>query len=118
MMSFMKLTVPLSDERISSRRGYRLDQIDTLAIVNRLMKSGQQPKVLGKTNFNGREIAMIEFAGQNPFDNTITREVLGIDMQDNFVRTHEMYVGTDLVYSLKLEQVTVDGTIPASDFTI
>lgn len=118
MMSFMKMTLPLSDDRISSRRGYRLDQIDTLAIVNRLLKSGQQPRVLGKANVGGREVAMLEFTGANPFDQTITREVLGIDMQDQFVRSHEMYVGADLIYSLKLQQVDIDTQIPASEFTI
>lgn len=118
-LSFMKLTVPLSDERILSRRGYRLDQIDTNAITTRLLGNpALNPKILGKTTVGGREVAVLEFTNANTFDQRITRELLGIDMQDHFVRIHEMYEGQTLVYSLKLETVALDGAISAADFEV
>jgi len=118
LMSMMKLTVPMSDERISSRRGYRLDQIDIAAIVNRLVNPDLKPKVMGKTNVGGREIIVLEFPAQNHMDPAITRELLGIDMQDHFVRIHEMYAGPELVYSLKLQQLDTNVPLTAKDFNI
>lgn len=118
MLGVMKLTVPMSDERIQSRRGYRLDQIDTMAIVQRLVNPALSPKVLGKTNVGGREIIVLEFPAQNHFDPSITREVLGIDMQEHFIRIHEMYAGPELVYSLKLQDVQINAPLSAKDFDI
>lgn len=118
-LSFMKLTVPLTDERILTRRGYRLDQVDTNAIVTRLLGNpALNPKILGKTNINGHEIAVLEFQNVNTFDPRITRELLGIDMQDHFVRIHEMYEGQNLVYSLKINQVQYNVPLQASDFEV
>lgn len=118
LMGVMKLTVPMSDDRISSRRGYRLDQIDTLAIVQRLVNPALNPKVLGKTNVGGREIIVLEFPAQNHFDPAITREILGIDTQEHFVRIHEMYAGAELVYSLKLQELQLNAPLSSKDFDI
>jgi hypothetical protein len=118
-MSFMKMTLPMSDNKIQTRRGYRLDQVDTNAISTRLLGNpALNPKILGKTTVNGRQIAVLEFTNVNDFDQRITRELLGIDMEDHFVRIHEMYAGNDLVYSLKLTQVTLDGPITAADLSV
>ncbi|MEZ0374531.1 MAG: hypothetical protein ACAI44_35915, partial [Candidatus Sericytochromatia bacterium] len=118
-LSFMKLTVPMTDDRILTRRGYRLDQVDTNAIVTRLLGNpALNPKILGKTNIGGHEIAVLEFLNVNTFDQRITRELLGIDMQDHFVRIHEMYEGANLVYSLKINQVTYDAPLSAADFEV
>lgn len=118
MLGVMKLTVPMSDDRITSRRGYRLDQIDTMAIVQRLVNPALNPKVLGKTSVGGREIIVLEFPAQNHFDPAITREILGIDMQEHFIRIHEMYAGPELVYSLKLQDVQINAPLSAKDFDI
>ncbi|PKL76281.1 MAG: hypothetical protein CVV27_11070 [Candidatus Melainabacteria bacterium HGW-Melainabacteria-1] len=118
-LSFMKMTVPMSDERILTRRGYRLDQVDTNAIVTRLLGNPNlNPKILGKTMINGHEIAVLEFLKVNDFDQRITRELLGIDMKEHFVRIHEMYEGSNLVYSLKLEDVQLNGQVSAADFNV
>lgn len=118
MLGFVKMTVPMTDDRILTRRGYRLDQVDTLAIVNRLIKSGQTPRLLGKTTVAGRQVAVLEYTPKNHFDPAITRELLGIDLQDHFVRIHEMYAGKQLVYSLKLEQVQVNAPLTDKDFEV
>lgn len=118
MLGFAKLTVPMTDERILTRRGYRLDQVDTLAIVQRLINSNQTPKILGKTTVAGRSVAVLEYTPQNHFDPSITRELIGIDMQDHFVRIHEMYAGKDLVYSLKLLEVQINAPLSSKDFEI
>lgn len=118
-LSFMKLTVPLSDERILTRRGYRLDQVDPNAIMTRLLGNpALTPKVLGKTNINGHDIAVLEFTNANDFDKRITRELVGIDMQDYFVRIHEMYEGQTLVYSLKIGDAQYNVPLQAADFAI
>lgn len=118
-MSFMKMTLPMSDSKIQTRRGYRLDQVDTNAIATRLLGNPSlNPKILGKTTINGRQIAVLEFHNVNDFDKTITRELLGIDMQDHFVRIHEMYAGSELVYSLKLTTVNLDVPVTAADLDV
>jgi outer membrane lipoprotein-sorting protein len=117
-MSFMKMTLPMSDDKVTSRRNYRLDQVDTLAIVTRLIRPELNPKLLGKTTVNGRQVAVLEYQPQNHFDPTITKELLGIDMETYFVRIHEMYVGEELVYSLKLPEVQLNQPLTAKDFEV
>lgn len=118
-MSFMKMTLPMSDSKIQTRRHYRLDQVDTNAIATRLLGNPSlNPKILGKTTINGRQIAVLEFHNVNDFDKTITRELLGIDMEDHFVRIHEMYAGDELVYSLKLTTVNLDAPVSAADLEV
>ncbi len=118
-MSFMKMNLPMSDSKIQSSRHYRLDQVDTNAIATRLLGNPSlNPKILGKTTINGRQIAVLEFHNVNDFDKTITRELLGIDMEDHFVRIHEMYAGDTLVYSLKLTTVNLDAPVTAADLEV
>ena len=66
----------------------------------------------------GRPVAVLEYTPQNHFDPSITRELIGIDMQDHFVRIHEMYAGSELVYSLKLPEVQVNAPLTSKDFEI
>lgn len=117
-MSFMKMTLPMSDDKVTSRRSYRLDQVDTLAIVSRLVRPELNPKLLGKTTVNGRQVAVLEYQAQNHFDPQITKELLGIDMETYFVRIHEMYAGEELVYSLKLPEVQFNQPLSAKDFEV
>lgn len=116
--SFLKVTTTLEDDRIKSRRGYRLDQVDTSALVQRLVMSAQHPKVLGKTTIGGRPIAILEYTNANTFDQKVNRELLGIDMETSFIRMHEMYEGQELVYSLKVTELTVNGALNAKDLEI
>lgn len=117
-MSFMKMSLPMSDDKVTSRRSYRLDQVDTLAIVSRLVRPELNPKLLGKTTVNGRQVAVLEYQAQNHFDPQITKELLGIDMETYFVRIHEMYAGEELVYSLKLPEVQFNQPLTAKDFEV
>ncbi len=117
-MSFMKMTLPMSDDKVTSRRSYRLDQVDTMAIVSRLVRPELNPKLLGKTTVNGRQVAVLEYQTQNHFDPQITKELLGIDMETYFVRIHEMYAGEELVYSLKLPEVQLNQPLTAKDFEV
>jgi hypothetical protein len=117
-LSFMKMTLPMNDNKLTTRRGYRLDQVDTLAIVSRLIRPELNPKLLGKTTVNGRSVAVLEYQASNHFDSKVTKELLGIDMETHFVRIHEMYVGEELVYSLKLPEVEFDQNISATDMEV
>lgn len=117
-LGIVKVNAPMTDKRILTRRGYRLDQIDVFAISNRLLNGNVEPKVLGKTQVNGRNIAILEFTRANDFDKEVTRELLGIDMEDFFVRIHEMYAGSELVFSLKLEDIQLNAPVSAQDLEI
>ncbi len=117
-LGLVKVSAPMSDKRILTRRGYRLDQIDVFAIANRLLNGSVEPKVLGKTQVNGRNIAILEFKNANDFDQSITRELLGIDMENYFVHIHEMYAGPELVFSLKLENLQLNAPLSAKDLEV
>lgn len=117
-LGLVTVSAPMSDERILTRRGYRLDQIDVFAIANRLLNGNVEPKVLGKTQVNGRNIAIIEFKNANDFDRSVTRELLGIDMETYFVHIHEMYAGSELVFSLKLENLQINAPLTAKDMEV
>jgi len=119
MLGFAKLTVPMTDERILTRRGYRLDSVDSLAIINRLVNDpNKKPKILGKTTMAGNQVAVLEYIPQNHFDPNSTRELPGIGMNTRVVRIHEMYAGKELVYSLKLPQVQMNAPLSAKDFEV
>lgn len=114
LASFVVLTVPMSDERLLSRRDYRLDQIDINATIKRLAQPNLGAKVLGKSKIEGKEVAIVEYRNTpGHFDKTITRELLGIDMQTGLFRFHEMYVGNDMVYSIRVPQLSVNVKLPA-----
>jgi len=108
----------MSDENLLTSRGYQLDQIDSFAIAKGILSGQFVPKVLGKKKVNGRDIAILEFTHANDFDPKITRELLGIDMQDYFVRTHEMYEGDNLVFSLNLSNLEFNAPLTAKDLEI
>jgi outer membrane lipoprotein-sorting protein len=118
VLGFLSLNLPMTDDKVKSRRGYRLDQVDTLAIVDRLAKAGTDVKVLGKTTVGGNEIAVLQYTPINHFDPKITKEMLGIDMKTYFVRIHEMYEGDQLVYSLKIPQVDFDQPLTDADLKV
>lgn len=112
--SFMVMTLPMSDDKVLSRRNYRLDQIDINATIKRLTQPNLGAKVLGKTQIEGREIAIIEYRNTpGHFDKTISRELLGIDMQTGYFRFHEMYQGNEMVYSVRVPQLSVNTALPA-----
>lgn len=117
-LGLVKVSAPMSDKRILTRRGYRLDQIDTFAIAKRLLNGSVEPKVLGKTQVNGRNIAILEFKNANDFDQSITRELLGIDMENYFIHIHEMYAGSELVFSLKLENLQLNAPLTPQDLEV
>lgn len=117
-LGFVKVNTAMDDERLLTPRGYRLDQIDAFAISKRLLAGNHVPKVLGKTTLNGRTVAILEYTHANDFDSEITRELLGIDMQDYFMRIHEMYQGSELVFSLKISDVELDKTLSSADLEI
>jgi hypothetical protein len=117
-LGFVKVDTKMNDERLSTPRGYRLDQIDAFAIAKRLLIGPQQPKVLGKTQINGRTIAILEFTNANSFDQRITRELLGIDMEDHFIRMHEMFEGDKLVFSLKLNNIQLNAPVSEAEIKI
>lgn len=117
-LGLVKVSAPMSDKRILTRRGYRLDQIDVFAIANRLLNGKVEPTVLGKTQVNGRTIAILEFKNANDFDQSVTRELLGIDMENYFVHIHEMYAGSELVFSLKLENLQLNAPLSPQDLEV
>jgi hypothetical protein len=117
-LGFVKVDTKMNDERLSTPRGYRLDQIDAFAIAKRLLSGPQQPKVLGKTQINGRTIAILEYTNANSFDQRITRELLGIDMEDHFIRMHEMFEGDKLVFSLKLNNIQLNAPVSEAEIKI
>lgn len=116
LMSFITAKTPMSDERVSSARGYQLDQVDILATAQRLLRSDREVQILGKRQIAGREVAVLEFSGSNDFDSGITRERLGIALDDHFIVQHEMYIGEQKVFSLELSNMRFNLSLKAKDF--
>lgn len=108
MLSVVAVNLPMNDNKVKSGRQYLLNQIDLGATVQRLSQPGLQTKAVGKTQFAGAEVIVIEIPAQNHFDSRITREILAIDAQTMMPRIHEMYEGDTLVYSGKIEQLQIN----------
>lgn len=119
MMSWMKITSNFADKKLTSRRDYRLDQVDLAAMVKRLTKPGQGAKLKGKMNLHGNPVLVFEFNyNGNHFDPTITKELLGIDQNNHMIRMHEMFVGDELVYSVKVSQMIKNKPLGPEVFTL
>lgn len=118
VLSMVALNLSMSDGKLLSGRKYQLGQIDLSSTVNRLTQPGTQAKVLGKTSFGGSEVIVLEISSPNPFDNQITKEHLGLDAQNFLPRIHEMYVGQELVYAGRVEQLIVNPQLPDSTFNV
>lgn len=118
LLSLVPVTLPMSDAKVKSGRGYLIGQIDLTATVTRLTQPSATVKVLGKTTQNGAEVIVLEVKTQNHFDNRITKEHLGLDAKTWLPRLHEMYAGSELVYAAKLEQMEVNPTLASSVFDI
>ncbi|MGE3727688.1 MAG: hypothetical protein AB7I41_19170 [Candidatus Sericytochromatia bacterium] len=118
LLSLVPVTLPMSDAKVKSGRGYLIGQIDLTATVTRLTQPSASVKVLGKTTQNGAEIIVLEVKTQNHFDNRITKEHLGLDSKTWLPRLHEMYVGSELVYAAKLEQMEVNPTLASNVFDV
>lgn len=118
LLSLVPVTLPMNDAKVKSGRGYLIGQIDLTATVTRLTQPSATVKVLGKTTQNGAEIIVLEVKTQNHFDNRITKEHLGLDAKTWLPRLHEMYVGSELVYAAKLEQMEINPTLASNVFDV
>ncbi|PIQ24414.1 hypothetical protein COW36_24495 [bacterium (Candidatus Blackallbacteria) CG17_big_fil_post_rev_8_21_14_2_50_48_46] len=118
LLSLVPVTLSMGDAKVKSGRGYLIGQIDLTSTVTRLTQPGAETRVLGKMTQNGAEVIVLEIITHNHFDNRISKEHLGLDSKTWLPRVHEMYEGTQLVYSAKLEQLDVNPRFPASAFTL
>jgi hypothetical protein len=118
LLSLVPITLSMSDSKVKSGRGYLLSEIDFANTVMRLTQPSVQARVLGKMTQNGAEVIVLEIKTQNHFDHRITKEHLGLDSKTWLPRLHEMYEGTELVYSAKLETLEVNPSLASNAFDI
>lgn len=117
MLSIVAVNLAMTDPKVKSGRQYLLSQIDLSTTVNRLSKA-QGAKAIGKTNYGGAQVVILEIPAQNHFDPQITKERIAIDMNTNLLRMHEMYVGEELVYAARIEQLQVNPAFAGNAFDI
>lgn len=118
MLSVIAVTLPMSDKKVISGRGYQLNQIDLNSVIPRLTAPGQTGKVLGKTQFAGANVVVLEIQPKNHFDPRITKERLGVDMNTGMVRIHEMYQGNELVFAGRVESLQLNPQVGPKDFEV
>lgn len=118
VLSMVALNLAVNDAKLLSGRKYQVTQIELISTVNRLTQPGLKSKILGKTTFGGSEVIVLEITGANNFDQRITTEHLGLDAKTFLPRLHEMYEGTELVYSGRVEALTPNPQLAANAFDV
>ncbi len=117
-LSFVSISLPMTDNKLLSGRKYQLNQIDLAATVQRLTKSGTKAKLAGQTTVGGSKVVLLEITPVGHFDSRITKEVLGLDMATFMPRIHEMYEGGTKVYGVQVSTLSVNAPLSPDDLSV
>jgi hypothetical protein len=95
--SLATVTLDLTDERIVSPNGHKLNQGDVLALMKRLKSASYNAELTGKTSINGTEIYVLKVTntGTNSLDAKIDYENIGFNPKDFTLRMWEAYSKKD-----------------------
>jgi len=117
ILGLLPLSFKLNDKTITTNRGWRLDQMDHVGILSRVLDSKAQQTLAGKSKVNDRDVYVIKVTG-NPLDEFVTEEDVYIDMKNFTIVGDQCYSDKELIFQVKL---TLEGTnieIPAGTFEI
>jgi hypothetical protein len=113
------VTVPLSitDERIRDDRGYSLDQTAIPRTLDTLLHPQASVTWRGEAQQGGRVMDVLDVV--SPLRLTpATREVYGIDRATRTPILREMYRGDKVIHRMQVDQVNVNPSFTARDFTL
>lgn len=112
-------TLAITDSRLTSPRGLRLDQSDMVATVQRLQQPGVQATVTGTDTVDGRPVTVVTATGGwAGIDDGITQEQLSFDQQTGLLVRDISYIGQKVVTNLTLTHLQVNVGLADSIFDL
>ncbi|MEB3220642.1 MAG: hypothetical protein VKS61_01050 [Candidatus Sericytochromatia bacterium] len=113
------VTVPLdvSDERVRDDRGYSLEQTSIPRTLDTLLHPQAVVTWRAEAQQGGRLMDVLDVVSPGRLAPT-TREVYGIDRATRTPILREMYQGDRVIHRMQVDQVTVNPTFTARDFTL
>lgn len=116
-VGILSLSVDLTDSKVTTNRDWNFGQMDHISLLERLNSSKGELSLAGKSNVGGTDVYILKLKGP-VMDEDVTEESIAIDAKTFLMVSDEVYVGSDMVFQLK---VNVDGTninVPAGTFDV
>lgn len=102
-------TLDMSDKRLQSPRGLRLDQSDMAFVLERLRKPGVQATVTGSDSVDGKPVTVVTATGSwKGVDPDITREKLSFDQATGLLVRMEAMIDGQAVTTVTMSNLKVD----------
>ncbi|MDB5101383.1 MAG: hypothetical protein JWM80_5804 [Cyanobacteria bacterium RYN_339] len=115
--------VPISVEfgydnaQVVSVRGYRIDQTDIFSMGKVLRAPGAVIKGMGTRRIHNEDLYLVDVTSPASLPG-ITHEIIGLSAKILIPTYREMYAGSAVVHKGQGLGVTLDSSIPASDFEL
>jgi len=117
VLGLFPLDLSLDDDKMTTNRNWRLDQLDHIGILSRALDEKAQVELLGKTEINSKQAYMIQVKGTG-LDSEVTHENIAIDTKDFLIIADEMYSDKDLIFQLKINIESKNIDLPSNTFEI
>lgn len=115
---WINTSVDIHDARTTDGRGYFLDQTSLDKIMQTLLDSKNQVKLLGTGNLNGVPVAQLDLKSPDSFPG-ISHEVFVIDGQKMVPLSREMYDASNkLVYRMTMANMQLNPSLSSDTFTL
>ena len=116
-LGMFPMTLALSDNKMTTNRNWRFDQLDHVGILSRALDKKSELALVGKSTINGKEAYMIKVKGTG-LDEDVTEENVALDAKTFLIIADEVYVGQELVFQTKINIESTNGPVAADAFQV
>jgi hypothetical protein len=114
---FFSVEFAYDNAQVVSVRGYRIDQTDIFSMGKVLRAPGAEIKPVGQRTIKGESLLLLDVTSPASLPG-ITHEIIGLNDKILIPTYREMYAGQNVVHKGQGLGVTLDTSIPSSDFEI
>jgi hypothetical protein len=118
ILGLFTFTFPVNKAELTNPRGKSIEDIDVIALMQRLDDEAARVKFIGLGNVFDQEVYLLEISNIRKLDRKITREIIGVTKAEKYMILHEMYEGDLLVYQDKFKNFTFNVPLTENDFKL
>jgi hypothetical protein len=119
ILGFVTLELNITDSKVTTNRGWSIDKMDHVAVLNRALDSKANLTLLGKTTANGRDAYLIKIENSlSGLDTLVTEEEISIDTKSYLIFSDSFYKDKDLVFQSKMSIQYINTSLPLDTFDI
>ena len=111
LLSFMTITLSLTDSRLESYNGYTLQQLNVTTIIKALNDPQAVLKSLGDQQVDGRTVTVLDLSGV-AIAPGVDHLHVGIDHLSRLPILVEFYQGSQLTYGLRIDNLSTQAPQP------